>query len=122
VALTFLLDEHLRGVLMHAIQRHNSSGVDLIDAVCVGDPPDLPLGSSDPDIISWAEHHGRVLVTRDVHTMPANFFQHLRAGNLSPGLLFIRPKSLLADIVAELAMIANAGDAADYFDQMDFIP
>src|SRR5438128_2200982 len=46
--LLFLLDEHLRGPLWPAILRHNAQGGLLIDAVRVGDPPDLPLGSDDP--------------------------------------------------------------------------
>ena len=51
----FLLDEHLRGFLWKAIRHHNLIGGDFIDAIRVGDPADLPLGSSDPDILIWAE-------------------------------------------------------------------
>ncbi len=40
----FVLDEHLRGPLWAAIQRHNLSASLPIDAVRVGDPPDLSLG------------------------------------------------------------------------------
>jgi hypothetical protein len=83
--LRFLLDEHLRGVLWLAIIRHNAQGGLPIDAVRVGDPPDLPLGSSDPEILRWAEREGRILLTQDVHTMPGFLAQHLQAGNHSPG-------------------------------------
>jgi hypothetical protein len=40
----FVLDEHLRGPLWRAGQRHNARAEDPIDVVRVGDPPDLPLG------------------------------------------------------------------------------
>jgi hypothetical protein len=53
--LCFLLDEHLRGPLWLAILRHNSQGGLPIDVVRVGDSPDLPLGSTDLDILLWAE-------------------------------------------------------------------
>ncbi len=58
MALRFLLDEHLRGPLWHAIQRHNLSSSDSLDVVRVGDPADLPLGSDDPTILAWAERFG----------------------------------------------------------------
>lgn len=74
--LRFVRDEHLRGPLWRAIHRHNGVGVDPIDAVRVGDPPDLPLGSADPDILAWAEREGRVLVTQDWDTMVSHFWDH----------------------------------------------
>jgi hypothetical protein len=122
VALTFLLDEHLRGKLQQAIVQHNARGADIIDAIGVGDPPDLPLGSSDPDILTWAEREGRLLLTRDVHTMPVHFAQRLQAGRRSPGLLVLKSGCSLTAVVAALALIAHAGDPVDYIDQMNFIP
>jgi hypothetical protein len=61
--LRYLLDENLRGRLWQAIGVHNQTGAYPIDVVRVGDPPDLPLGSLDPDILLWAEREGRILVS-----------------------------------------------------------
>jgi hypothetical protein len=122
VALTFLLDEHLRGKLQRAIAQHNACGVDVVDAISVGDPADLPLGSSDPDILIWAEREGRLLLTRDVRTMLVQFAHHLQAGHRSPGLLVLKAGFSLPAVVAALALIAYAGNPADYIDQIDFIP
>ena len=47
MAIRFVLDEHLRGPLWRAVQRHNARAEDPIDVVRVGDLPDLPLGSDD---------------------------------------------------------------------------
>ena len=44
--LTYLLDEHLRGPLWRAIQRHNALGTDPLDAVRVGDVEDLLWAAS----------------------------------------------------------------------------
>lgn len=52
MTLRYLLDEHLRGPLWRAIQWHNNSGVYPLDVVRVGDPPELPLGSDDPTLLS----------------------------------------------------------------------
>jgi hypothetical protein len=120
--LTFLLDEHLRGVLWGAIQHHNAAGGPPIDAVRVGDPPDLPIGTADPDILLWAEREGRILISRDWATMPGHFQQHLQAGHHSPGLLLIRRSGSLQAILAALVLIVGACDSPDFFDRIDYVP
>jgi hypothetical protein len=122
VALTFLLDEHFRGKLLRAIHQHNARGAFVIDAIGVGEPPDLPLGSTDPELLLWTEQSGRLLLTRDVNTMPGHFVLHLQTGHHSPGVLILRRGYSLTAVVAALALVAHAGYPADYFDQIDFIP
>ncbi|MBI3411942.1 MAG: hypothetical protein HY040_26730 [Planctomycetes bacterium] len=61
----FLVDEHLRGQLWHAIGSHNQRGAYPVDVVCVGDSADLPQGSTDPEVLLWTEREGRILVSAD---------------------------------------------------------
>src|SRR5262249_7068347 len=98
MALRFLLDEHLRGPLWRAIPRHIALGGLTLDVVRVGDPPDLPLGSDDPDILLWAERQERILITEDVHTMPGFLAKHLQAGHRSPGVFVIDLSGSLAPL------------------------
>jgi hypothetical protein len=114
MAIQYVLDEHMRGRLFRSIQSHNAGGINPIDVVQVGDPPDLPLGTPDPDLLLWAEQHGRILITRDVNMLPAHLADHLRAGHHSPGIFVIRDKSKVADIIVTLVLIAHAGDPAMY--------
>ena len=65
--LPFLLDENLRGWLWQAIKRYATHSALPIDVVRIGDAPDLPLGTSDPDVLLWCEGQGRILVTADFH-------------------------------------------------------
>ncbi len=120
--LSYVLDEHLRGPLWHAIGQHNAAGAYTLDVVRVGDPPDLPLGSKDPDILLWAEGCGRVLVTRDMATMAKYLSEHLKAGHHSPGVLVLRRNIPLPQLVFALAMVAHAGDPAVLRDRIEFIP
>jgi hypothetical protein len=120
--LRFVVDEHLRVRLPAAIMRHNLTGGLPIDAVQVGDPPDLPRGTPDPELLRWAEREGRILITRDVHTMPQHLADHLAAGRSSPGVFALRPSASMGQIVAFLELAAYAGDPADYADQVTFIP
>ena len=90
MSIPFVLDENCRGPLWQAIQSHNGRGVDLIDAVRVGDSVDLPLRSPDPVILAWAERTGRILFTFDEKTMPGHWLAHIRLGCHSPGVLILR--------------------------------
>jgi hypothetical protein len=120
--LRFLLDEHLRGPLWLAILRHNTHGGLPIDAVRVGDPSDLPLGSHDPAILLWAEREGRILLTEDVHTMPGYVAQHLQSGHYLPGVFVISSGLSIGQLVSHLELVAHAGDVADYQGGITYIP
>src|SRR5262245_48022051 len=109
----FLLDEHLRGPLWLAITPHNALGGQPVDATRVGDPPDLPLGSSDSAILLWAEREARVLLTEDVHTMPQHLARHLQSGQHSPGIFVIRVGYSIKEIVDQLELVAHAGLPSD---------
>jgi hypothetical protein len=121
--LRFLLDESVRGGgLWQAIADHNRSGIDLLDAVRVGDPSDLPLGAPDPEILLWAEREGRILLTGDRRTMPGHLADHLQAGHTSPGVFVIRPASTLPAIVAFLVLAAHTSTASSWENRIEFIP
>lgn len=121
--LSYVLDEHLRrGRLWRAIQQHNAAGLYPFDAVQVGDPSDLPLGSTDPSILLWAEREGRIIVSLDRGTMPGFLAAHLRAGHHCAGLFLLCPQATVSEIVDYLALAAFAADPAVLQDHCEFIP
>jgi hypothetical protein len=123
MALSYVLDEHLRrGALWQGIQRHNAAGIFLLDVVQVGDPVDLPLGSTDPDILLWAEKENRVVVSRDYNTMRSDLTAHLQAGHHCAGLFIIRPRATIRQIVDYLVVSAYAADPAALRDCYEYIP
>jgi hypothetical protein len=119
--LRFVLDEHLRRILWGAIQSHNATTPFPIDAIRIGDPPDLPRGTLDPDLLVWAEREQRLILTRDRRTMPGHLARHLAAGRHSPGVLCPR-RIKLDDIIDFLACIAYASHPDDWLDNFTFIP
>lgn len=121
--LRFVLDEHLRGsALWHAVQQHNTRCIDALDVTRVGDPADLPVGTNDPDLLQWGEQNDCILVSLDKRTLPVHLAAHVKARGRSPGVLIIRPGRTTAEVVLALALIAHAGDPADYQDRIEFIP
>jgi len=80
--LRFVLDEIQRGLLWRAVIRHNQAGVCPLDVVRVGDLPDLPLGSADPDILLWCEREDRILVSFDKATLAGHLANHLQTDTI----------------------------------------
>jgi hypothetical protein len=122
MAVRFVLDENVRGPLWDAIQAHNARGIDLVDAVRVGDRFDLPLGTPDPAILIWAEREARVLVTDDKKSMPAHLLGHLLSGRHSPGIFIIRFQSTIPQLISFLASVANSSDASEWADLITYMP
>ena len=122
MALAFLLDEHLRGPLWNAIERHNGDSELVIDIIRVGDPADVPLGSDDPTILQWAEREGRIVLTEDKHTMPVHLDEHLQAGRHSPGVFILRMGSTWSELLECLELVGHVGEEAEYRDAVTFVP
>jgi hypothetical protein len=120
--LSYVLDEHLRGHLWNPLLQHNTGGTNVVDVVRVGDLPDLPLGTTDPDLLLWAERQGRVLVTRDWNTMPGHLINHLLGGHHSPGVFILRPGHTLPELVFALVFMAWTCEPAEVRDQVRFLP
>ncbi len=121
--LRFVLDESVRGGgFWQAIRVHNRGGVDAIDAVRVGDPADLPLGTPDPDVLLWAEREDRIFVTPDVRTAPNHLADHLAAGRSSPGIFLIRHGSQVPALVDLLAEVAHRSPGSAWKNRCEFIP
>jgi predicted nuclease of predicted toxin-antitoxin system len=122
MTLAYLIDEHLRGPLWTAIQRHNAKSNQAIDAIRVGDTGAPPLGTDDPEILKWAEANGRVLVTLDESTMPGHLGDHLRGGRQSPGVFTIRTDVKIQEIVEYLMLAAHASDPAEWMNRVSYLP
>jgi len=120
--ISFLIDEQMRGTLGVAVRRHNRIGINPFDAIVVGGTPDLPLGSSDPEILLWAEGHDRIVVSFDQSTMLTHFLDHLSANRRSPGLLLIKPLARVAEVIEHLTIIAYASDPSEWFNTWRYIP
>ena len=118
----YVIDEHQRRLLWRAIRTHNSKGVYPIDAVRVGDPADLPLGTLDPALLLWSERSGRIIVSEDVTTLPGHFADHRRSGRHCPGIFIIRVGQTLSAVVDFLAVAAHASDPGEWRDAIWFVP
>jgi len=122
MALRYVLDENLWRPLWTAVLRHNIRGLDPLDAIPVGVPPDLPLGSFDQDIIAWAEREDRILVSFDRSSLPVSLADHLHAGYHSPGIFLVRPAASVPEVLDFLVLADQASEPWEWRDRCQFIP
>jgi hypothetical protein len=119
--LRYLFDENLCGPAWDAVERHNARAINVIDVVRVADPQDLPLGSTDPDILLWAERSDRILVTLDVATMQNHLRGHLAAGHHYPGVFLVSLGAEISYLIEMLATAVHASDPEEWRDGSCFI-
>jgi hypothetical protein len=119
--LTYLLDEHLRGRLWHALTQRNVGSQQPVDVVRVGDPADLALGSKDPAILLWAEGETRIFVSLDRRTLSGHLADHLAAGRHSPGIFIIRKRAFWLEVIDFLFLAAHTSDPYEWQDRIEFI-
>jgi Domain of unknown function (DUF5615) len=121
--LAFLFDENIPRKIIDAALRHNlSDSTYPLDVVAIGDSDAPSLSTLDPDILKWVEVEGRLLVTRDVRSMANYLVDHLQNGGSVPGILEIRRSVTVPILIETLVLIAHAGLAGDYENQIHFIP
>jgi hypothetical protein len=119
--LRYLFDEHLRGPLWNALQRHNLQAELPLDVIRVGDSPDVPLASSDRDILNWTELHERILVSHDKSTLPVHLADHLRDGRHCPGIFILLGRTAMPELLEILTLAAYASDPAEWRDRIQYV-
>ena len=122
MALSYLLDEHLRGPLWRAVQSHNATDVHPVDVVRVGDSPQLALGANDELILQWAQREGRILVTFDRSTIPDKLNHHLASGRQSPGVFMVRRSTTVSQLLEFLILATKASAPEDWANGVHYIP
>jgi len=64
----------------------------------------IPDGTSDPDVLRIAAESGRVLVSRDVSTMPEHFKKFIQTQE-SPGLPLIHSQRPIGSVIEGLLLV-----------------
>lgn len=115
-ALRLLFDEDADHRILRGLRRA-APQVDACSVIEVG-----LAGRPDRDILTWAATHGRLLVTRDVHTMIAEHVAFIQSGQASAGVVFVPHDVPIGRAIADLILICEASTAADWGNRADFLP
>jgi hypothetical protein len=114
----YVIDENTTPALADQLRRRQPD----IKVLTIGDGVAPPKGTPDPDILVWLEQHGYTLITRNRESMPVHLQQYIAAGHHVPGILTLRSKASLGEVLEDLMLIWEVAEADEYQDQIVHIP
>jgi hypothetical protein len=118
MALSNLLDEHVDRAIAIGLRRR----VPGLVVWRVGDPDAPPRRAQDPELLTWCETHGFILVTNNRATMPIHLANHFAAGQHVPGIFMLDPDLSIGETIEELLDAAYASLEDEYRDQIRYLP
>ena len=81
----------------------------------------IPDGASDSEVLELAAAEGRVLVSRDVATMPGHFARFI-AEHDSPGILLIPSRRPIGSVIEALLLVWLMWRPEDFHNQARWLP
>lgn len=88
----------------------------------VGDPGAPSRGTLDPDILTWCEEAGFILVTNNRASIPVHLRGHLANGRQTPGVFMLNADISIGDTIEELGVVWELSDGEEYVDRVSFLP
>ena len=116
--LRYLLDENISLAVRNQLLFREPT----MDVFRVGGENAPPYGTSDPAILAWIAETGYVLVSRNRRTMPIHLEAHLAQGKHVPGILLLKRRMSMGQLIEELLMIWHASEPEEYYDHIRYLP
>jgi predicted nuclease of predicted toxin-antitoxin system len=79
-------------------------------------------GADDPTVLEWAAREGRVLLTHDVRTMTRFAYERVARGESMPGVIEVRARAPIAEVLDDLLLVVNCSVAGDFRDRVFYVP
>lgn len=114
----FLLDENISRSVRNQLLFHEP----IMEVICVGDENAPPYGTPDPDILDWIEQTGYIIVSRNRRTMPRHLEEHLAHEKHIPGMLLLKKRVSMRELIEELLLIWYASEPEEYQDHIRYLP
>lgn len=112
----FLIDENLNNHIYRSLLLQRPS----LDIVRI---QDIGLsGKSDDEVLASALKENRILLTHDLHTIPALALQWLSENNPIPGIFLIEQRAALGQVIADLLLIIDASEQNEWDGAIHYVP
>lgn len=114
----FLCDENVHHGLLEAIGNREPG----IEITTVGGPAAPPRGSTDPELLQFAEQNQYAVLTADRSTMPVHVTEHHAAGGHTWGVFLIKNGATWTQLIEDLLLIWSESVADDWQDRLEYLP
>ena len=113
----FLADEDFSSRLVRVLRRREPT----LDVLRVQETP--VAGRPDPEVLAWAAHQDRVVLTHDVATMGGFAYDRVARDEPMPGVLVVPQRFRRSRVVLDdLALIAGASGPGDWVGRVEYLP
>jgi len=116
--LKYLLDENVDLLYQKQLRRQKLD----LSVRAVGDPDAPAKSTPDPEILSWCEEYGCVLVTNNRASMPVHLTDWIAAGRSMPGIFILNAGLTIGQNLKELILIAEYSFEDEYQNQIIHLP
>ena len=114
----FLAEEDIPRAIVRGVKRRKGR----FDIVRV---QDVGLGTKeDPEILELAAREGRIVILRDISTMPVHAAERIRQGKTMPGLLVVTHdwRRHIRQIIEDLLLIEECSSREEWEKQVFYLP
>ncbi len=114
----FLLDEHLPPSIIDEFRRREPA----LEIRAIDQAPAPPRGTLDPEILTWIEINGYLLVTNNRASMPVHLAAHLANSHHIPGILVTPAPLRIGPLINVLLLVWGASLPDEYRDKITYLP
>lgn len=79
-------------------------------------------GASDPRILEWAAHAGRVLLTHDVSTITRYAYDRVQAGKPMPGVFEVGRSLAIGAVIEDILLLLECSLEGEWEGQVRYLP
>jgi hypothetical protein len=114
--LRFVADEDFTRAIVRGVLRAHSD-IDIVRVQDVG-----LRTQEDTVVLNWAATEGRVLLTHDAQTMPAQAYERVRNMLSMPGVFVVPQDEAIGRIIEDLILLAEYGREGEWEGQVHYLP
>ena len=112
----FLSDANFKGAIVRGLRRRQLD-LDILRVQDVG-----LSDADDPDILEWAAHEGRIVLTHDRKTMPFYAYERIGQRKPMPGLIVTNQSIPVRVAIEDLLLIATYTTPAEWLNKVQDLP
>lgn len=114
--LRFVADEDFSRAIVRGVLRARSD-IDIVRAQDVG-----LRTQEDVIVLDWAAKEGRILLTHDARTIPAQAYERARTGLPMPGVFVVPQNEAIGRIIEDLILLAECSREDEWEGQVHYLP
>lgn len=114
--LRLLADEDFKRAIVRGVLRAHP-GIDLVRVQDVG-----LRTQKDVRVLDWAATEGRVLLTHDAQTMPAEAYDRVLRGLPMPGVFIVEQEEAIGQIIEDVILLAECSFEGEWEGQVNYLP